>query len=157
MATWGGQTPKPSRAWGTVSRPYRICLRVSCQFVGSCKRWYQVMATQVVCQAHKVAPFEAPGECRDTQSHYSEEESWWFLLCVISSATERILVATYCNRTIIDFGVGVMPSALMSGGPGLKRTQVYPKKFGERIHQLHKILMDCVSSISVWNFGLCGP
>ena len=50
-------------------------LPVSCQFVGSCKTCYQVMASQVVCQAHKIAPFEAPGECEETQSDYSKEES----------------------------------------------------------------------------------
>ena len=72
-------------------------LPVSCQFVGSCKTCYQVMASQVVCQAHKIAPFEAPGECEETQSDYSKEESWRFLLCVISSAAEWMLVTTCWN------------------------------------------------------------
>lgn len=42
---------------------------------------------------------------------------------------------------------------LRSGGPDLKKTQVYPKAFGLRIRQLHEQHMDCRVTMLFWTGG----
>lgn len=122
MGSWGSQSAKPTRVWGTAPEA-QVKLHRVCPGDESCalRPWFSGLYRRLT--RDQAAKLRSQGDDKPI---------------TIKRVREDGTVSVPLGRYPIVKGW----HQVRCGGPGLKATQVYPKGYGARVCVLHRKMMD---------------